>query len=71
VIRDFTIEREHKKTDEKKELTSLKFSLGGIEIKTSLVGLLILTISVAFFYLYIRYVYQLVELPPQLPPPGK
>ena len=37
--------------------TNMKIGKDGIEISSSIIGLLILMISVVFFYLYLRYVY--------------
>jgi uncharacterized protein (UPF0333 family) len=37
--------------------TTLKASLTGIEVSSSIIGVIILMISFLFFYLYLRYVY--------------
>lgn len=42
--------------------TSLKASLNGIEISSSILGVIILTLSLIFFYLYLRMVYPIVIL---------
>lgn len=50
--------------------TSFKASLSGIEVSSSVLGVIVLTISIAFFYLYLSRVYPLVSLdqiPVQLP----
>lgn len=36
---------------------TLELSKGGIKISTAVIGLIILTISIAFFFLYLKYVY--------------
>ena len=48
-----------KKNDESK--TSLKIGMAGIEISSSIIGLLILCVSLAFFYLYIANIYPVVD----------
>lgn len=52
--------------------TTFKASLAGIEVSSSILGVIILAISLGFFYLYLTNVYPLVSLD-QLPPqtPGK
>ena len=50
--------------------TSIKASLSGIEVSSSVLGVIVLTISIAFFYLYLSRVYPIVSLdqiPVQLP----
>ncbi|SEO10942.1 hypothetical protein SAMN05192574_105337 [Mucilaginibacter gossypiicola] len=50
--------------------TSFKASLSGIEVSSSVLGVIVLTISIVFFYLYLSRVYPLVSLdqiPVQLP----
>jgi hypothetical protein len=42
--------------------TSLKASLSGVEVSSSVLGVIILTISIVFFYLYLTKVYPLVSL---------
>lgn len=42
--------------------TSFKASLSGIEVSSSVLGVIVLTISVVFFYLYLSKVYPLVSL---------
>ncbi len=42
--------------------TSIKASLSGIEVSSSVLGVIILTLSIAFFYLYLIKVYPLVSL---------
>ena len=43
--------------DNDKSKTSLKIGAAGIEISSSIIGLLILCVSLAFFYLYIANIY--------------
>lgn len=42
--------------------TSLKASLSGVEVSSSVLGVIILTLSIVFFYLYLTNVYPLVSL---------
>ncbi|WP_154402537.1 hypothetical protein [Mucilaginibacter endophyticus] len=42
--------------------TSFKASLSGIEVSSSVLGVIVLTISIVFFYLYLSKVYPLVSL---------
>jgi hypothetical protein len=42
----------------------LEMSTGGIKIKSSVIGLLVLMISMAFFFLYLKYVFPIEELSP-------
>lgn len=42
--------------------TSIKASLTGVEVSSSLLGILLLTLSLAFFYLYLVKVYPLVSI---------
>lgn len=42
---------------EKSVVTNLELTLKGVKISTSVIGLIILIISLAFFYLYLVYVY--------------
>jgi len=41
----------------------MKLSPDGIEVRTSVLGVVILLISMAFFFLYLKYVYPIVILP--------
>ena len=41
--------------------TSVKISLSGLEVNSSVLGIIILIISLAFFYLYLIYVYPIRE----------
>lgn len=41
--------------------TDLELSTAGFKVKSSVVGLLLLLISMGFFFLYIRYVYPMQE----------
>ncbi len=42
--------------------TEMELSLKGVKINSSVIGLIILVISVAFFYLYILYVYPINQI---------
>jgi hypothetical protein len=42
---------------ESKDITEIKASLQGIRVSSSVLGVIILTLSLLFFYLYIKYVY--------------
>lgn len=52
-----SIQKKHKFAD-----TSFKASLGGIEVSSSILGVIVLTISLAFFYLYLHSVYPIVSV---------
>ena len=41
--------------------TALKISLSGLEVNSSVLGIIILVLSLAFFYLYLVYVYPVKE----------
>jgi len=43
--------------------TNLEVSATGVKVSSSVLGVIILAISMAFFYLYARYVYPIRELP--------
>lgn len=46
-----------------KELSSyVELSLSGLKLKSSILGLLLLAVSMGFFYLYLRYVYPIQEI---------
>lgn len=45
------------------EQTSIEISTSGIKLQSSVIGLIILAMSFAFFYLYIKDVYKITELP--------
>lgn len=49
-------------TAEAPEIHELKLSLQGIEVKSSVVGLIILVISFGFFYLYLDRIYPITEV---------
>lgn len=51
------------KTNNTSNESSLEISSKGIKISSSVIGLVILTISFAFFYLYIEEVHKIYELP--------
>jgi len=38
-------------------LTEFEAGLGGIKVKSPVLGVVLLTVSLAFFYLYLKYVY--------------
>lgn len=42
--------------------TTIKASMSGVEVSSSILGVIILTFSLLFFYLYIKEVYHLVSL---------
>lgn len=44
--------------------TELELSKSGFKIRSSVIGILILTISIAFFYLYLTHVYEIKEIKP-------
>jgi hypothetical protein len=50
------------KESHQESTTTLKASLSGIEVSSSIIGLLILVISIAFFYLYLTNVFTLTSL---------
>lgn len=52
----------HHKAKEGEEATEFVFSLKGIQVKSPVLGLIVLTISLAFFYLYLVYVYPIVNV---------
>jgi hypothetical protein len=45
------------------EPSSFKFGLAGVEMSSSIIGLLVLGLSLAFFYLYLDRVYEIRVLP--------
>lgn len=64
-IRDITIVRGRSSKAGNSNTTHLKISLSGLEIQSSVIGLLILAISLAFFFLYLKFVYPIVQLAPR------
>ncbi len=46
------------------DASSFKFGLTGVEMSSSIIGLLVLGLSLAFFYLYLDRVYEIRVLPP-------
>jgi hypothetical protein len=53
------------KDDTQNELnTNIEASMQGIKISSPVLGIIILTISLAFFYLYLIYVYPIIQLNP-------
>ena len=53
------------KNDTQNELiTNIEANLQGIKISSPVLGVIILTISLAFFYLYLIYVYPIIQLNP-------
>lgn len=59
----FRIAMRHAKSGEILPASTIKASIGSIEVSSSVLGILILALSLAFFYLYLRYVFQLSVLP--------
>jgi hypothetical protein len=58
----FQIAKAHS-SDAKQETThEMKLSLEGLSVKTSALGVVILVVSMAFFFLYLRYVYPIQPL---------
>lgn len=49
-------------TTERNEVTEISASLQGIKVSSPVLGVLILVISLLFFYLYLRYVYPIQEI---------
>jgi hypothetical protein len=45
------------------DASSFKFGLAGVEMSSSIIGLLVLGLSLAFFYLYLDRVYEIRVLP--------
>ena len=43
------------------DTTTLKISAKGLEVNSSVLGIIILVLSLAFFYLYLIYVYPVTE----------
>jgi hypothetical protein len=52
-------------TDTSESESELSISKEGIKIRSSVIGLLILAISFAFFYSYLRYIYPISVVPSQ------
>jgi hypothetical protein len=53
------------KGDTQNELnTNIEASMQGIKISSPVLGIIILTLSLAFFYLYLIYVYPIIQLNP-------
>jgi hypothetical protein len=50
-------------TDTTSTETSVKISPEGLEVKSSILGVIILVISIAFFYLYLTIVYPMKDAP--------
>jgi hypothetical protein len=44
------------------DITELEASLKGIRVSSPVLGVVILTLSLAFFYLYLAYVYPISEI---------
>lgn len=53
---------EEKADDDNSKFTKIKFGTEGFEFSSSILGVIILAISIAFFYLYLSFVYPLNEL---------
>ena len=58
----FRIAMRHAKAGEILPSSTIKASIGSIEVSSSVLGILILALSLVFFYLYLRYVFQLTVL---------
>jgi len=43
-------------------VTTLEASLKGIKVSSSVLGVIILTISIVFFYLYLKFVYPITNV---------
>jgi len=43
--------------DQQLPITEFEAGLGGIKVKSPILGVILLTVSLAFFYLYLKYVY--------------
>lgn len=57
-------------------VTSLKLSAGGLELSSQVIGLIVLSLSFGFFYLYVKEIHSMVErhsdlVPPMYTPPAK
>lgn len=48
-------------TEDESTKTGLKISMSGLEVNSSVLGIIILVISLAFFYLYLIYIYPVKE----------
>lgn len=44
--------------------STFKASLQGVEVSSSVLGVIVLTISIVFFYLYLKYVYPITNVGP-------
>ena len=42
--------------------TSIELNTGGLKITSSVIGLVILTLSIVFFFLYLKFVYPIIQL---------
>ena len=42
--------------------TEIEFSMSGVKVSSPVLGVVILAVSMAFFYLYARYVYPIQEV---------
>lgn len=58
----FAIALRHARSGEQAPATTLKASLGSVEVSSSVLGVIILAISLLFFYLYLDRVFSLVVL---------
>jgi hypothetical protein len=50
-------------------VSSLKLSAGGLELSSQVIGLIVLALSFAFFYLYVKEIHPMVEIHSELVPP--
>jgi len=44
--------------------TELEISKSGLKVRSSIIGIIILVISIAFFYLYLTHIYKIEEIKP-------
>jgi hypothetical protein len=56
------ISAELPQTDNKNSATSFELSLSGIKISSSVIGLIVLAMSMGFFYLYLKFVYPIQDI---------
>jgi len=52
----------NRKSNQSQEASEFVFSLKGIQVKSPVLGLIVRTISLAFFYLYLVHVYPIVNV---------
>lgn len=59
---DETDAKDQTPKEEESSKTTVKFGKDGIEISSSILGVIILAMSFAFFYMYIHFVYPVMEV---------